>query len=164
MHLRLVRHEVELPMSRGGTIDKVTYYSDVSRFPIPLSVREYPTSRWGVSEGLRYRTASRNPSALWMQGSEQTVFSLPLVIPESITKTRERCPRTIVCQDIRYQRRRLHLCHGHAQVAANRLGALEIRERDDLSHNRLCCSVHQPSAVELAHRSDSYTEIASPTK
>ena len=151
-------------MRRRGTIDKVTYYSVVSRFPTLLSVRGYPTSRRGASEGLRYRTASRNPSALCMQGSEQTVSSLPLAIPQSITKKREKCPRTIVCQDIRYQRHRLHLCSGHAQIAANRFGALESWERDDLGYDRLCCSVHQPSAIELAGGSDSYTEIASPTK
>ena len=104
MYPRLVRREIELPMSRRGTIDKVTYYSVVSRFPILLSVRVYPTSRRGVSEGLRHRIASRNPSAplRWMQFSEQTVFFLPLAIPKCITDTREKHPRTIVCQDIRY--------------------------------------------------------------
>jgi len=61
---------------------------------------------------------------------------------------RERCLRTIIRQDIRYQCRRLHLCSGHAQVAANRLGTLESRERDHLGHDRLCCPVYYPSAVD----------------
>lgn len=62
---------------------------------------------------------------------------------------REKCLRTItIRQDIRYQCHRLHLCSGHAQVAADRLGTLESRERDDLGDDRLCCPVHYPSAVD----------------
>lgn len=63
------------------------------------------------------------------------------------TQTRKRRPRTLVCQNVRYQRRCLHFCSGHAQVAANRLGTLERRKRDDLGHDRLCCIIIRSSSA-----------------